>query len=201
MELLPEVDRVTTAQSIIAARRSRFPAQYDGKRLDDSLVMALLESANWAPTHKLTEPWRFKVYCDDGLPVLFENLVRIYCETTPAELVRQAKIDKLKSMASRVSHVVAVIMQRDPAQRVPEIEEVSAVACAVQNMHLALHDFPGAGGYWSTGAGSFSPQMAEYLNLGAQDLCMGFFYLGSVPSEPKPGRRTPLANKVEWVRF
>ena len=189
-----------TAAQIIRERRSRFPAEYSGARLDDALVEHVLESANWAPTHKLTEPWRFVVFCDDALPHLFNKLVEIYRATTPVEQQLQVKIDKLMSMPKKVSHVIAIIMKRDDAKRVPEIEEISSVACAVQNIHLALDDFPHAGGYWSTGNSVFSPQMAEWLGLGPDDKCMGYFYLGEVPPADRTGRRGPMANKVTWKR-
>ncbi len=202
-ELAQQQDMQTESggvRAVIRSRRSRFPAEYTGARLDDEVVRQVLESANWAPTHKLTEPWRFAVYCDEALTRLFDQFARIYRETTPPERQVQAKIDKFATLPDKVSHVVALIMRRDPARRVPEIEEICAVACAVQNMHLALADFPGAGGYWSTGSGAFTPQMAEWLGLSADDRCLGFFYLGSVPPEQRSGRRGPADHKIEWVR-
>ncbi|HLY71921.1 MAG TPA: nitroreductase family protein, partial [Puia sp.] len=52
-------------------RRSVFPEQYvAGKKIPDEIVMQLLENANWAPTHKLTEPWRFVVFSGEGLKKL-----------------------------------------------------------------------------------------------------------------------------------
>jgi len=29
-----------------------------GKHVDNAIIQQMLENANWAPTHKLTEPWR-----------------------------------------------------------------------------------------------------------------------------------------------
>ena len=52
---------------LVRQRRSVFPKDYTGEKVDDSIILQLLENANWAPTHKLTEPWRFKVFCGDGL--------------------------------------------------------------------------------------------------------------------------------------
>ena len=46
---------------LIAKRRSIFPVQYNDKPIDKETLEKILEAANWAPTHKKTEPWRFKV--------------------------------------------------------------------------------------------------------------------------------------------
>ncbi len=46
---------------LIKNRRSIFPVQYNDKPIAKEAIVQLLEAANWAPTHKKTEPWRFKV--------------------------------------------------------------------------------------------------------------------------------------------
>ena len=45
----------------IKSRRSIMPNQYNDIPLRDEQINLILEAANWAPTHKKTEPWRFKV--------------------------------------------------------------------------------------------------------------------------------------------
>lgn len=47
---------------ILRDRRSIFPKQYSPHRVPRSVLLELLESARWAPTHKLTEPWSFVVF-------------------------------------------------------------------------------------------------------------------------------------------
>ena len=46
---------------LIKQRRSIFPDQYINKHIAKENLEKILEAANWAPTHKKTEPWRFKV--------------------------------------------------------------------------------------------------------------------------------------------
>ena len=50
---------------LIKTRRSIFPEQFNSKEIDDGTIDILLESANWAPTYKKTEPWRFKIIRGD----------------------------------------------------------------------------------------------------------------------------------------
>ena len=47
---------------IIRNRRAIYPNQYENGVVKKSFLKILLENANAAPTHKLTQPWFFKVY-------------------------------------------------------------------------------------------------------------------------------------------
>ena len=47
---------------IIRKRRAIYPNQFETGNIDDSIIKLLLENANTAPTHKLTQPWFFKIY-------------------------------------------------------------------------------------------------------------------------------------------
>merc|ERR1719221_1603579 len=60
-EPLPSVEQTL---ALLRQRRSIFPKDYNGKghAVTDDEVRLLLEAANWAPTHKRTEPWRFVVF-------------------------------------------------------------------------------------------------------------------------------------------
>ena len=90
-------------------------------------------------------------------------------------------------------------MQRGNNAKIPELEEVEAVACAVQNLHLSA-SAAGLGGFWSTPPILSSAEMRAFLGLGDKDACLGLFYLGW----PKEGemlpesRRSPVNDKVTW---
>lgn len=47
---------------IINRRRSVYPHQFTGEKIDDAIVWQILENANKAPNHKKTEPWRFRFF-------------------------------------------------------------------------------------------------------------------------------------------
>ena len=49
---------------LIRTRRSIYPQMMIDKPISDEIIWNLLENANHAPTHRLTEPWRFKVFTD-----------------------------------------------------------------------------------------------------------------------------------------
>ncbi len=192
-------ERLREIQQLIRLRRSVFPAEYKGGEVERSFVELMLENANWAPTHKFTEPWRFKVFSGQGLLRLTEAMERIYRSTTPPEKQRPEKIAKFRRLPEQVSHIIAICMHRSERETVPEVEEIAAVACAVQNMHLTVAAHEGVDGYWSSGAGTYSDGMKDFLSLGPMDRCLGFFYLGRSDAPRRTGKRRPIAEKVEWI--
>ena len=55
----------------------------------------------------------------------------------------------LKNRPLKAGAVIAVSLKRGDNEKIPEIEEIEAVACAVQNMHLTCTAW-GLGAFWST---------------------------------------------------
>ena len=182
--------------ALIRSRRSVFPDQFvPGKKIPDDIVGQLLENANWAPTHKLTEPWWFTVFTDKGLNTLARYQADLYKKNV-AEKFKQDKYEKLLRTPLLCSHVIALGLKRHPI--VPEMEEIAAVAAAVENIWLSCGPF-GIGGYWSTGGVTYIEEAKSFFGLGVNDLLMGFFYLGFVQVPSVPGSRKPVSEKTSWV--
>ncbi|HEA29430.1 MAG TPA: nitroreductase [Leeuwenhoekiella sp.] len=180
----------------LTTRRSVFPEQFTAQPVDKKDIEEILTMANWAPTHKRTEPWRFKVATGRAKDELAEFFVRLYKETTPEEKQSGKKAEKTRLKVDKSAAVIAICMQRDPKERIPEWEEIAAVAMAVQNMWLMVNAI-GLGGYWSSP--SFMDQMHRFFDLEEGEKCLGFFYLGHHEEESTTGRRDDIANKIEWL--
>lgn len=190
-----DTDQLNT---LIRTRRSVFIPQFvPGKVIPDDLIWQLLENANWAPSHKQSEPWRFTVFTGAGLEKLAIFQAELYKEVA-GERFQQGKYNKLRNNPTQCSHVIAIAMKRT-ALRLPEIEEIEAVACAVQNLHLTAHAY-GLGGYWSSGGVTYDEQAKAFFGLGPDDRLLGFFQLGYVEVPSDAGKRGPVAEKTVWVR-
>ena len=185
----------------IRCRRTIKPVDMDSERpLDRALVNHLLENACWAPTHGMTEPWRFLVYTKETRQGLAAALQDLYAATTPEENYRPDKFAKLGTQPLLAPVVIAICMARDITGKIAEIEEVEAVACAVQNLHLSASAI-GLGGFWSTPPILETEAANDALHLKANERCLGLFYLGW----PKAGlawpksARFPLESNVTWM--
>ncbi len=185
----------TDITKLIRHRRSIFPAAYNDKKISKEILEEILENANWAPTHRFTEPWRFKVFQGEALEKLGAFLAEAYKAIMSEEKFSPMKYKKTKQKPVKSACVIAICMQRDPEARVPEWEELAATAAAVQNMWLtcAAH---GIGAYWS------SPKTiehaTEFLSLSEGEKCIGFFYMGYSDLPNPEGKREPIASKVVW---
>ncbi|MBB5634284.1 nitroreductase [Pedobacter cryoconitis] len=186
---------INILSSIIQRRRSIFPPSYTQEEIPEELITRVLESANYAPTHKLTQPWRFIVYRNEGKRKLGEELARLYKQETPAAQFLQKKYEGIVEKAVQSSCVIVLNAQLHP-DLIPEWEEIAAFACAVQNMALTAEALK-IGAYWSS-PGMIS-QLNEYLELKPNEKCFGLFYMGFHNEEPRLPKRTPMAEKVRWI--
>ena len=158
---------------------------------------ALLEAANWAPTHKHTEPWRFVIFTGAGRASLADLLGRTYRETI-GEKFTEKKYQKTVTRPAAVPLVMAIVMEPSEKADLPEFEEILAVGCAMQNFHLAAQAL-GIGCAWSTPKYLDHPNIRSFLGLTGRMRCLGFYYVG-YPADGWPGSlRRPIAEKVRHV--
>lgn len=192
---------IAVASQLIQQRQSLYPAQMQaGAKIPDADIWKLLENANYAPSHKRTEPWRYIIFSGDALHQFFEEMGKIYQKITPKEDFNALKIEKFSMKAATLSHLIAICMKRDEKEQIPIQEEEYAVAASVQNILLSMKPL-NIIGYWGTGKIAFSNEMKNYLNLGEKDICMGFLQLG-VPKkglpEIKKQQMSEIKTKVDW---
>ena len=147
------------ASSLISSRRSIMPKDLSGEKVSREEVETILEAANWAPTHHRSEPWRYVVIEGrEGIMSYLDLVETWYCDNK--EDIPDQEYDtfltKLQSLKSvwpeKVSHLIMITMVRQtlPNKKLPEWEEISAVACSVQNLHLSVTSIPGLAGFWSS---------------------------------------------------
>lgn len=179
---------------LIKRRRSVFPSTYINKPIAKSDIEKILEAANWAPSHKKTEPWRFKVIMGEKRAELGEFLSNTYIDIT--EKPKQIKTKKLLENPSKAGALIAICMQRDEKECVPEWEELAATAMAVQNMWLCCTEM-GIGSYWSSPG--LIKYMGEFFDLNEGEKCLGFFYMGYYDTELPEATRGSIEDKVVWM--
>lgn len=186
---------------LIHQRRSVFPKDYTGEQVADTIVEQLLENANWAPTHKLTEPWRFRVFTGDGLKTLARLQSDCYKKVTEGNgTFKEDRYQALLTKPLLSSHIISIGMKRDEKASVPEVEEIGAVFCAVQNMYLTATAY-GIGCYLSTGGITYFEEAKPLFGLQKEDKLLGFLHLGVPKTVFTEGRRKPIGEKVVWIKI
>ena len=183
--------------TLIHKRRAIFPKTYiQGKAIGRSVIEQILENANQAPTHRLTEPWRFQVFhSENSRKQLSAYMSDFFRKNTAPELFTEEKMQKAGENPLLAGAVIAIIMRRDPEARIPEWEEIASVAMAVQNMWLSCTAI-NLGCYWSSPKAALEAN--EFLGLGEGERCLGLFYMGWHEMPEIPGKRGAVEEKVVW---
>ncbi len=186
---------------VIRKRRSIYADEFTGEAIADELLEEILINATWAPTHKMTEPWRFIVFKGRYLEEYGRYMADYYekyyqSKLTPVRCMQ--KLDYLRAYPLKAACMIGVILVRNP--KLPEWEEVAAVASAVQNMALTCtaHHI---GAYWSTPRCAIDFVMETGLAPNEQSL--GLVFMGccnhSDHELKKKKKRAPIADKVTWL--
>ena len=111
-------------------------------------------------------------------------------------IFKQLTIKKLIENPKKAGAIIAICMQRDPIESLPEWEEIAATAMAVQNMWLCCTEM-GIGCYWSSP--DLITHMGDFLPMNDGEKCLGFFYMGYYEGELPEQTRKPIADKTIWM--
>lgn len=185
-------------EKIINKRRNIKPELFSGAEIADAEVKALLEAANWAPTHGQTEPWRFHVFSKVRMPAFLDAYREVLSqiESDPERINTLMQVWELRANLS--SHIIVLAMKRGDNPKIPVWEEIAAVGAAVQNMWLLATEMDIAM-YWGSGGLTAQPLFREAFGYSEQDLMMGFLILGRYEGEhPEGKRRSDISAKLDW---
>ncbi|MDP9077194.1 MAG: nitroreductase [Bacteroidota bacterium] len=186
-----------TIASIIKNRRTVKAQAMNGNKVPNGHIAALLELANWAPTHGFTEPWRFIVY--ENPSEFCVQHAELYKQNSMGDNFNPTVYDNLQHQGDKASHVVVAVMKRGDLPKIPPFEEIAAASCAIQNMLLGATALNIAS-FWSTGGMSLRRFFKEFLGFGDEDAIMGVLYFGYADEYPEGKRNTEIEEKINWVK-
>lgn len=163
-------------------------------------IERILEAATHAPNHHKVEPWKFFVLAGRTRAelgtIMVSSLAKRLGDTTNDKM--QALLNKEQHKLLRSPVVLVVAAERPHQPNVLSIENIEAVAAAVQNMLLTAEEM-GLAAMWRTGDAAYDPQVKQWLGLAPEDHIVAFVYLG-FPSIPKLKRHpTPFEEKTTWL--
>jgi nitroreductase len=140
----------------------------------------LFELARWAPSHNLTNPWRFRVVGPEALAALKEAAGP---ESAP-------KLDRAPTLV-----VVSAARTADPVQ---DEEDLLAVGVASYIVLLAAHS-RGLAGYWRTPAVLRTREGRAAVGLPDDEHFVGLLHLGWCRQEKDAPERAPTEDFVTYL--
>ncbi len=161
-----------------AIRTRRTHKQYGREPVDAATVAELLDVARFAPNHKLTQPWRFRVLGPESLAGLQEV----------GGEKEAAKLERAPTLVLATAKLAG-----DPLQ---DEEDLLATGCAVYAVLLAAHA-RGLASYWRTPGVLRTPQGRTVLALPEDEHVVALIHLGPRLSVPPEKEREPTP--VVWL--
>ncbi|MCG8548245.1 MAG: nitroreductase family protein [Alphaproteobacteria bacterium] len=158
----------------------------------------ILDTAMRAPDHASLRPWQFVIIRGTARERLGHVFAEALCRRDPLANAEARQKELGRPLRSPlIIAVCAKIVEDHP--KVPVVEQIVACGAAAQNMMNAAH----AKGYASimlTGANAHDPLVKQALGLQPRDEIIGFLYLGTPESEPRPKKRPSALDYVqEWT--
>jgi nitroreductase len=175
-------------------RQRRTVHEYADRPLPEGLLARALETALSAPNHGLTEPWRFVRVGPETRRLLIGIGVELATKSgrEPLSALAQARLIKTVINPAELV-VVSQVLDADASVRE---EDYAAVACAIQNLMLALWA-EGVGSKWSTEDVMSHPRVYSALGLQpAEQRIVGLLWIGYAARDdlPKARRRKSLSH-------
>ena len=188
---------MTNSQAIFDAiknRRSMGLSRLSDRPVPRELIEQMLEAANWAPSHGDTQPWRFTVFMGEGRA----QLADLFASASEKEGAREAAEKRAFAAPVWISIGLSPARRADGTLKMSLDEELMAVACAVQNLHLMAQSLSIAG-MWHSKGPSVHPAVAAGLGLEAPDQLLGFFMCGWPSGDWLTSTREPIFERVRWI--
>lgn len=168
-----------TLSDLIRTRRSL--KSFAPGPVSRDLIAELLDTAVYAPNHRLTEPWRFVVGDGEARNPIVDELVKI-------AVAKGKDFEKTRSRLANVPMFLFVIMRENVDPLIRE-EDVSATSCVVDNFLLLAWE-RGLGTSWKTFTGT--SELRQLVGLADDERVIGFLHVGYPPPEA-PAERSRMS--------
>ncbi|MDY8135934.1 nitroreductase [Aquimarina sp. 2201CG5-10] len=181
----------------IRNRKSTYAYSFIKKKIPKTTIEEIITNALWAPTHKMTQPWRFEILEGNHRQDLGTYMLNFYKQKLSKERFPESRYSETLEYPKNAT-LVAIVFQRNKRAQIPEWEEIAAISCAVQNMWLSCTAME-IGCYWDTGEATIQ-YCTENLTLKDNEKSLGIFYMGipDIKDKDQNRKRKPLEKKLFW---
>jgi nitroreductase len=167
-----------TLAELAAARRTH--KEFGPEPVDRDTLLELLAVARFAPTHHMTEPWRFRVLGRQTLAAL---------KAAGGESEAK-KLDRARTLVVASAALSGDLLQDE--------EDVCATAAAIMLVLLAATE-RGIATYWRTPAVLRSARGREAAGIPNGERFLGLLHFGAPAREPNARERDDVSEYVTFL--
>ncbi len=174
-------------EDVIAHRRTS--KDFDGQQVSKEFIERALNAANWAPNHKLNQPWRFKVSSPTAIQKWIDHL-KAHLSPEDFKAMEQA-LERVQKVGTLL--YVSCLKDGHP---VTDLENYGATCAGIQNI-LLLATAEGLQSYWSTGKVFAHSLSLSFWGIPESERFVGAIWLGHA----KVGAAKPRKDFSEFTRW
>ena len=168
-------------EDLIRSRRTH--KAYGPDPVPRETLLELFELARWAPNHRVTNPWRFRVIGPQALAAL-----KVVSEqVTPGSA---SKLDRAPTL------IAVSAKQTGDAEQ--DHEDVLATGVAAYIVLLGAHA-RGLAGYWRTVPALERPEGRAAASIPDDEAVVGLLYLGTPRQEQRVPERAPVEEIAHFL--
>jgi nitroreductase len=164
--------------------------------LPRDMIEKILDAGNKAPNHFKVRPWRFFVLTGNARNKLGDAMAASQHDRFPD--LPQEGLDKTRALPLRAPVIIAVGIDKPVEPKVIEVENISAVSAACQNILLAAHAL-GLGAIWRTGEWARDSKVKEFFGFSEDQYIAGFIYIGYPEVVIEPTVKPSFVDRTVWM--
>jgi coenzyme F420-0:L-glutamate ligase / coenzyme F420-1:gamma-L-glutamate ligase len=191
-----------------ALRQRRSIRKFQTKPVSKELVVAVLESASWAPSAHNSQPWRFVVVENNAVKLeLAEKMAQAWAQDIARDgsTVDKAKRVERRERFAKAPVLILACLTMDDLMKFPDKERqqterdlaVESLGAGLQNLLLAAHSL-GLGACWYCAPAFCKQTVREVLKIPAGVEPSALIVLGYPAESPTAPARKDVEEFCFW---
>ncbi|QQD82911.1 nitroreductase [Bacillus siamensis] len=185
---MPKTEQLQQNESLKHTIRNRRSIRsFKPETVPSEVILDMLETAVYAPNHRLTEPWRF-IYAasEAGKEKLADSYVSFFKKIK--DDFNEEKERNMRKNLSAVPGFLLVVLKEDENEFTRN-DDFAALSGMIQNLQLLAHE-NGIGMVWKSGRIMYDKQVHQDFGLADNERFAAIIQTGYPDEQPKAKERT-----------
>ncbi|MBT2572409.1 nitroreductase [Bacillus sp. ISL-51] len=171
-------------------RNRRSIRSFKPETVSSDVILDMLETAVYAPNHRLTEPWRFIYVASEAGKAKLANSYVSFFRKIKDDFNEEKEQNMRKTLAS-VPGFLLVVLKEDENEFTRN-DDFAAVSGMIQNLQLLACE-NGIGMVWKSGRILYDKQVHQDFGLADNERFAAVIQTGYPDEQPKAKERTPAS--------